>query len=216
MVGAIDGRPVESRATSWGLFDGGAVPTVPYWWEGAARVGVGGGCEVGGLLGLTLRLAPEARCGARWGRFGVAVSGASGIVFGFGRAGPWWRGGLDLGWDTGLGEFLLGVYLTHGRESHRLDLAAAASRDLVIDLPDDIAYDGESIPAPQVARQESRLVLPLGWSFPGVVHFVAGVSPYLIFRAGDPGLVRCAGCRPFGLDAYSQRWGATVTLGVQF
>lgn len=214
--GEIEGRRrIRSDAGSVGIFDGGALPTFPYWWDGAARVGLGSGCELGTQLSLALRLAPELRCGFEVGPFAAAASGASGFTFGFGRAGPWWRGGLDLGLMTPFGEALVGVYVTRARESHRLQLAEDAASLLIIDLPEDIAYDGEAIPAPQVARDETRLTVPIGWSFPGPVHFVLGVTPFWILDAGPPSLARCAGCRPFVLHDYEQSWGVALSLGVQ-
>lgn len=213
--GQVEGVPISSETTSLGVFDGGAVPVIPYWWETSARVGLGGGCELGPILSLSLRLAPELRCGAAHGSLAAALSGASGFAFGFGRAGPWWRAGLDIGWRNTGGEALAGVYVTRGVESHRLQLGPAASEALVIDLPENISYDGESIPAPQVAREETRLAVPLGWALEGEVRFVFGVVPYWILDAGAGRLARCAGCRPFVLVGYEQSWGVAVTVGVQ-
>ena len=217
-VRALDGttRVLRERAATDDAYVGGgdAGPPINVWPhpELQLRIGTGGSCEAGVVLGF-LRLGPEVRCGVLQQARGDAVSVAgSAAWFWKPGAGTEWRVGVDVSHhDHRRGEASYaavgGAYVTYGDERHAMWLDEPHLRN----------------PSVAIVRKELRLTVPLavaiddpdGSDSGSTPAIVLGVIPYWTIRARPRGAPDCQDCTTkLEITGFDSTWGLGPVLGL--
>ena len=189
----------------------------PFWWEVSGRIGVVAGCELAVMVGF-FRLGGEGRCALLDQRKGAPLSAAVGLAAAYQpfyhRGGPWWRGSLDLSKRLGKHYILmLNTYVSQGPEGRIL---VGGIPEEYWDLPPDPNVSHQASAAIYAVRDEWRIspALGVGITLKGKYAAVVGVVPYFIVDTDRLSHVECNNCNEVEVDAFRERFGFSVVVGM--